>query len=353
MDSWRRKPATSSPTPPNSRAVVYYISAWQYLIGMFLPTITASIIAVVVRIVNTNAMAFQPWNALAQSRGAQGGDSVLLEASGWKSLVRSFFQRPTTSGRAVVLLTALLNIASQLLIPLPAEAIALDLRGAGCVRGARSAKNCAWVLSKSTGATITSISLLALMILGTLGLIIPLVRWRSGVFTNPWSISTLAALSADRAVRQAVQSAAIGKHHYCKCSLERRLFKLESFRSGNNSNTVGYGVVMLDDTGRQQVEEVPSVPVSHYAEKHDFFSKKRKQNMPFFHPGKGRSGMSARLSVRHPRTGHLLLSHWRRHRVREVHRRRVFRSQVPLHRTRRHRQFSVVLVLGEMTPDAS
>jgi hypothetical protein len=253
-------------------------------VGMFLPTVVSSIIAIAVRIINTNAKVFQPWNALAHSRGAQGRDSLYLPTSGWKCTVRSVRCWPIMRGQAVVLLTTLLSVISQVLIPLSAEAVALDLRGAGCVRGANSARNCAWVLSKSTGGTVATITLLVIMILATTGLIVLLARWRLGVKTNPWSICAMATLSVNSEVREIARSTAVVKgtdtNHNKDCSAKQKIFMLEQFRSSGGS--VEYGIVVLDDAQCQKgVNEFAPGSYPHYGIDHHS-SPKRKHHVPFF-----------------------------------------------------------------------
>ncbi|GAW24892.1 hypothetical protein ANO14919_144870 [Xylariales sp. No.14919] len=70
------------PISPSVHTAVYVIGGGHYFIGAFLPTLVSSILAIAVRILDTNAKSFQPWHALTHERGALGRDSLCLETSG-------------------------------------------------------------------------------------------------------------------------------------------------------------------------------------------------------------------------------------------------------------------------------
>ncbi|KAI8634512.1 hypothetical protein F5Y19DRAFT_213645 [Xylariaceae sp. FL1651] len=278
----------SYPIPPATHAVVYTITEGQYFVGMFLPTLVASLLAIAVRILDTNAKIFQPWHALTHERGASGRDTLCLQTGGWKSFIMSV--RSMLGGQAVVFLTSLLSLSSALLVPLSAEAIALDLRGEGCKKGANTAKNCAYVLSASAQASKATIALLAIMSVATLFLVPLLARWRLGVYTNPWSICTLASLSLNQEVRQLITATAAnaGMRKPVKEQISRlikdRNFKLEHFQHTNGS--MEYGVVALDDLNGaagfryQHEDDTESIPL-HSRLGRDEVSK-GKRRAPFF-----------------------------------------------------------------------
>ncbi|KAI0439482.1 hypothetical protein F4803DRAFT_554013 [Xylaria telfairii] len=191
----------STPDPPETYTIVYYIGPGQYFIGMFLPTITTSLIAIFVRIISINVEYFQPWHSLARRHGAFGRDSLFFQPGDWRSIFRSV--RSVSSGEVVPFLANLLLVLSAVLIPLSAEAISLDLRG-GCANKANTAKNCAWVLSTSSYASGASIVILVLLTF-TLALLLGILRkWHLGVYTDPRSICTLASLSLNKEVQQLV-----------------------------------------------------------------------------------------------------------------------------------------------------
>ncbi|KAI0410809.1 hypothetical protein F5X98DRAFT_384839 [Xylaria grammica] len=226
----------SYPIPPTTKTIVYYISLGQYFVGMFLPTIVASGIAILVRTLSTNAKIFQPWHALTRDHGTFGRDSLCLQTGGWQSIVASV--RSLLDGQAVTFFTNILLVSSAVLVPLSAETIALDLRGDGCKTGSR---NCAWVLSASLPASKATITLLVLMSVMIVLLLVLLGRWSLGVYTNPRSISTLASLSSNNEVQQLVTGSSNPLSKRDKSLIAGRRFKL-----GHSQHIHGrreYGVI--------------------------------------------------------------------------------------------------------------
>ncbi|KAI0436109.1 hypothetical protein F4803DRAFT_543346 [Xylaria telfairii] len=231
------------PIPPSVHTAVYSIDGSHYFIGVFLPTVVASILAIAVRIFDTNVKSFQPWHAVTYERGVSGRDSLCLETSGWSSLIMSL--RSVAGGQVVVFLSTLLSLASALLIPFSAGAILLDLRGDGCKFGGTSASNCAYVLSASPVISKATIGILALMSLVTILLVIVVGRWRLGVYTNPWSMCALASLSTNLDVQRLVIAAVTGPNiKQARSQLKHQDFKLDYFRG--TKGQAEYGLVTHD-----------------------------------------------------------------------------------------------------------
>ncbi|KAI0431072.1 hypothetical protein F5Y09DRAFT_330596 [Xylaria sp. FL1042] len=263
------------PLPPSVHTAVYSIDGAHYFMGTFLPTIIASLLAIAVRILDANAKSFQPWHALTHERGAPGRESLCLETGGWRSLGMGL--RSLLGGQAVVFLASLLSLAAALLVPVSAGAITLDLRGDGCKIGGTSASNCAYVLSVSPVVSKATLGILAAMSLATLLLVVMVGRWRLGVYTNPWSMCTLASLSANPEVRRLVLDAA--QHKQAGSQLKHQDFKLDYFRGPKGQ--MEYGIVALDrfsGTGLSSVYE--EVPLASNLEDNDVA--KRKHGPPFF-----------------------------------------------------------------------
>ncbi|KAI1088704.1 hypothetical protein F5B19DRAFT_470214 [Rostrohypoxylon terebratum] len=259
----------------------YTITYGSYFIGMFLPTLLAILLAVPIRILDVNAKILQPWHELTHSRGgAPGRESLCLETSGWKSIVSSF--RSLAGGQALVFLTSMLVLISALLIPLSAEAVSFDLKGEDCVEGSGMGKNCAYVLAVFDQAAKATIALLVIMGLATLAILAVLLRWKSGVCTNPWSICGTASLALNPDVRQLFMSLPTGSDAgrmpkgLLESVLEDRWFKLDYFQGVNG--TIEYGIMLREDTGqgsRDTVDEGKE-PVDHHAAK-----TRAKHQLPF------------------------------------------------------------------------
>ncbi|KAI1131821.1 hypothetical protein F5Y10DRAFT_285311 [Nemania abortiva] len=270
-------------SPPTFYTVVYYISPGQYLAGMFLPTTIASFIAIFVRIIAVNANIFQPWHALTDENGASGHDSLYLPTGGWQSIVMNI--RSLFRGQVVISSTNILLLSSAILVPLSAEAVALDPRGDGCKRGASEADNCVWVLSVSSPTSKAAIALLIFMSIVTTWLLFLLKRWRLGVYTNPWSICALASLSLNHEVRQFVVGTKRSLGDQNVSFGEGLKFRLGYFQHANGKRE--YGIVASDDA--KSDESLYQRGVNSTTVPLDNNSSKKQQRMPFFilrYPGR-------------------------------------------------------------------
>ncbi|TGJ78783.1 hypothetical protein E0Z10_g9980 [Xylaria hypoxylon] len=252
----------SYPITPSANTAVYVTDGGHYFMGAFLPTLVSTILAIAVRILDTNAKSFQPWHVLTHERGALGRDSLCLETSGWRSLVMSLHS--LVGGQAVVFLTSFLSLSSAVLISISADTVTLDLRGDGCEVGGSSASNCAYILSVSPAGSKAATGILALMTLATIFLVIVVGRWSLGVYTNPWSMCTLASLSANPDVQRLVLDAATGADaKQVKSQLKHQDFKLDHFRDAKGN--MEYGIVALDrfsGTGLSLTYESERVPLA-------------------------------------------------------------------------------------------
>ncbi|KAI0513066.1 hypothetical protein F5B22DRAFT_285910 [Xylaria bambusicola] len=268
------------PIPPTVRTAVYSINASHYFMGKFLTTVVASILAIAVRILDTNAKSFQPWHALTHDQGAPGRDSLCLDTGGWRSLLMGL--RSLVGGHAVVFLVSLLSLSSALLVPVSAGAVTLDLRGDGCKIGGSTASNCAYVLSVAPMVAKATLGILGVMSLATLFLVVMIGRWRLGVYTNPWGMCTLASLSTNPDVRRLVVDATTGPDaKHARKHLSHHDFKLDYFR--NTKGQIEYGVVALDrfkGTGLSPMWQNEKSPLTSNIEDREFLG--RKHSSPFF-----------------------------------------------------------------------
>lgn len=234
------------PTTPPVDAQVFYISSAQYFVGFCLPTLLSILIALPIRALNMNAKLFQPWHELARPGGALGRESLNLPTSGLISYTNGL--RALLSGNMVMFLTTILMMCSVLLVPLSAETIVLQLRG-NCVDG--SAKGCTYQLSVSEIPAKAAIALLAFMCVLVILIFAFLWRWKSGVYTNPWSICGMASLTQNRDVRELFIQGM--KSHgslenwtedKLKSEVFDRRFKLDWFHNGGGK--MEYGVMLWD-----------------------------------------------------------------------------------------------------------
>ena len=218
------------------------------------------LISIPIRVLDLNARIFQPWHELTRPSGTSGRKSLCLETGGFQGLVNTV--RWVFGGQVLIAITTMLVLASSLLVPLSAEAIALDLRG-NCVKGSGKGKTCIYVLSIFKAATGATLALLALMALLVLVLLVFLARWRSGVGTNPWSICGAASLSLNEDVRRIFNNlpngANLGKQpgDVLVSALKDRSFTLGHFY--NLKGGIEYGVVLQGGDGIGQPLNKPEV----------------------------------------------------------------------------------------------
>lgn len=182
-------------TPPIDEQHVF-ISTTQYFIGFCLPKVLTVLVAMPIRALNMNAKLFQPWHELTESDGAFGHESFNLPTSGFNSCVNGLLA--LRRGQMVISLTSMLIMCSVLLVPLSAETFVLQLR---CNCGVSIASECTLQLRVSEIPAKAAVVLLAFMCVLVILIIGFLWRWKSGVYTNPWSICGMAGHSQNRDIK--------------------------------------------------------------------------------------------------------------------------------------------------------
>ena len=280
---------------PEKVAAGWSISYGMYFVGRFLPTVLAMLISIPIRILDLNARTFQPWHELTRPGGISGRRSLCLETGGFQGIANAV--RWVFGGHVLILITTTLVLASSLLVPLSAEAIALDLQN-NCVKGSGKASTCIYVVSVFKTAAGVTLALLALMALLVMVLIVVLARWQSGVGTNPWSICGIACLSLNEDVRRLFNGlpsgAGLGKspEDVLTSTLKERSFALGYFY--NAKGGIEYGVTLYGGNGMEDLlnkqEAVAGSPspldanpwYNHQAEDDAQQGREGKRKQPFF-----------------------------------------------------------------------
>ncbi|RYO77878.1 hypothetical protein DL764_010169 [Monosporascus ibericus] len=273
--------------PESTVVKVLGITYGEYFIGMFLPTILAMAISIPIRILDLNVKLLQPWHELTKPGGASGRRSLCLETGGWWGLINAV--RWVFGGQILIVLTTSLVLASALLVPLSAEAIAFDLQGT-CVKGSGEGSQCVYVVSVFREAAGGTLALLALMAMMVFTILFYLVKWQSGVGANPWSICGIASLSLNEDVRKLFPSHVEGgaaekaPDELLKSVLKDRLFTLGYFN--NSEGGLEYGIMLQKDDVVDpylegvQDENTPPLDKSHWDNGQTHTGKKHHQ--PFF-----------------------------------------------------------------------
>ncbi|RYP90297.1 hypothetical protein DL770_003593 [Monosporascus sp. CRB-9-2] len=227
---------------------VWRITYGEYFIGLFLPTILAMAISIPIRILDLNVKLLQPWHELTKPGGASGRRSLCLETGGLWGLINAV--RWVFGGHVLIVLTTSLVLASALLVPLSAEAIAFDFQGT-CVKGSGNGSGCVYVVSVFREAAGGTLALLALMAMMVFTILFYLVKWQSGVGANPWSICGIASLSLNEDVRKLfpshVDGGAAGKapDELMASVLKDRVFTLGYFN--NSEGGLEYGIMLQEN----------------------------------------------------------------------------------------------------------
>ncbi|KAK3985152.1 hypothetical protein QBC44DRAFT_405464 [Cladorrhinum sp. PSN332] len=235
----------SSSEPRSLAAVVYHISNSQYFVGFFLPTLLAVVLTIPIRMIDMAAKQFQPWRALTHGHGSLAKESLCLRTSGWHGIISSF--TALAQGQVLMFLTMLLTLASIILVPLSAEAVALKLHG-NCTK--MDFTGCAMTLGVFPVPARATIVLLAFMVVIMVLILLALHNWRTGVVVNPWTIAGVASLSSNPELRDAFTSLPTGwqgqkiNHKRLLEAFEDKAFKLGYYFSNRNNGKPEYGVMV-------------------------------------------------------------------------------------------------------------
>ncbi|KAK3390644.1 hypothetical protein B0H63DRAFT_429268 [Podospora didyma] len=227
---------------PQTVIQVYYMSNAQYFTGFFLPPILSVMLTIPIRMIDLSAKQFQPWHELTRRQGATAYESLCLKTDGFYGIASSI--RSLAGGQALIFLTTLLTLCSVILVPLSAEAIALKLHGSCSVTDFRG---CAMTLGVFLAPARAAMALLGLMVVLVVLILIVLYRWRSGVASNPWTITGTASLSTNPEVRALLRALPAGRderiqHNQLLKALDGRTFKLGYFF--NRHGVPEYGIMI-------------------------------------------------------------------------------------------------------------
>ncbi|ROV91903.1 hypothetical protein VPNG_09763 [Cytospora leucostoma] len=191
---------TSSNDPDSNGGIettVYGLGNKDYLLGTFLPTFLAVLVAYPVKLISINARLMQPFHLLATAdeiHGAALKSSVYLRFDSWLgalSLPRSISWR-----QPVIAISDLLVLGAALLPPIAAEAISVHVPN-GCHSHCFGNLGVSIVLGRTLEALMATMAALLVALI----LLLSVRRWRTGVRQNPWSIAGMASLCSNTDIR--------------------------------------------------------------------------------------------------------------------------------------------------------
>lgn len=178
-----------SPPPMEEIWQAYDITTGQYFMGLMLPTLFATLLAIPLRSIEFNYKLYRPFHNLLHPHGATAASSLFLPTTGLSSF---FVDRDIITCSTISLLAL-----SAVLIPISAEAIHLNLHGRYCHVGVGDADNCAMTVGVSPAFAHLAMAILLLM--GALLILTwtRLRRYRTAVPLKPWNVSFMEKFASD------------------------------------------------------------------------------------------------------------------------------------------------------------
>lgn len=259
---WTSFPTPTSTVPTNSNGtqdtedvivVVYGLGLKEYILGAFLPTILAAIIAYPFKLININARLMQPFHELAAARGVAGVSaeaSIFLRFYAWTgalSLARSAKLR-----QPVIIISDLLTFGAALLAPIAAETVSIHVPG-GCDLGCYGTLGVTKIPGRILEALIATMMVLLIALIFSLNFFL----WETGVNHNPWGIAGMASLGLspgfrDRILKIPCDSSGSIKENMILMALTQNKFGLDEFwisSSPESAGVRGYGLVVKTSNG--------------------------------------------------------------------------------------------------------
>lgn len=289
---WTVVPTSTSTTPTNSNGtqdtgnaavVVYGIGLRDYILGAFLPTVLAAIIAYPFKLININARLMQPFHEMATAREADGVSaeaSIFLRFYDWTGVFS--LPRSARLKQPVIVISDFLVLGAALLAPIAAETVSVHVPD-GCQRG------CFGSLGVTTipGRVLEALMAAMMALLVALIVFLSVLRWETGVSHNPWSIAGMASLGLSPDIRDKIMKIpcpSIGsiKEKTILKALNGSKYALDEYWASSSPGAVstrGYGIVVRtsDDDAKKLKSNEPKKGESGGPGN----SKKEKKTQPF------------------------------------------------------------------------
>lgn len=191
--------STSGSATQSATVAIYGITWKQYVLGTFLPTVIAVLISFPVKLIAINARLMQPFHALAVAKDSSSGSlpdtSIFLRFYSWSG---SFsFLRAIKLGQPIIAISDVLTLGAGLLAPLAAEAIAVHTPDS-CDSDCHGSLVASHVPSRVLEALMSVMVALLL----SLVILLSIMRWKTGVSCNPWSIASMASMCLEPGFRK-------------------------------------------------------------------------------------------------------------------------------------------------------
>ena len=172
-----------------------FLSRADYVVGSFLPIILAVLFTIPWHILASALKEMEPFYQLHKPDGARADKSLALTYRASINIVST--AQAIGNGHYLVWWSGLLSLVALVLAPLSSETIFIAYIGEGVCDPLKSRANCIPQVSVFPAAARAVQAVLSFIAVLCLGLIIALLRKKSGIYTSPLSIASLAALFQD------------------------------------------------------------------------------------------------------------------------------------------------------------
>ncbi|KAI7781030.1 hypothetical protein LA080_015264 [Diaporthe eres] len=254
---WTVVPTPTSTSATNSNGthgtegvavVVYGLGLRDYILGAFLPTILAAVIAYPFKLINVNARLMQPFHELAAARGVGGVSaeaSIFLRFYSWTGALS--MPRSVSLRQPVIVISGLLVFGAALLAPIAAETVSVHVPD-GCDLGCYGSVGVTTIPSR----VLEALMAIMMVLLVALIVILNVFRWETGVSHNPWGIAGMASLGLNPEIREKIRnihcdSSGSIKENMILKALAGSKYALDEYWVSSSPGAVstrGYGIVV-------------------------------------------------------------------------------------------------------------
>lgn len=267
----------------NAAVVVYGVGLRDYILGAFLPTVLAALIAYPFKLININARLMQPFHEMATARevgGVSAEASIFLRFYDWTGAFS--LPRSARLKQPVIVISDFLVLGAALLAPIAAETVSVHVPD-GCQKG------CFGNLGVTTipGRVLEALMAAMMALLIALIVFLSVLRWETGMSHNPWSIAGMASLGLSPDIRDKIMKIpcpSIGsiKEKAILKALNGSKYALDEYWVSSSPGAVstrGYGIVVRssDDDAKKPKSNEPKKGETRGPRN----SKKDKKTQPF------------------------------------------------------------------------
>ena len=217
----------------------YGITEHRYIIGAFVPIVLAVLFSIPWHLLASALKEMEPFYQLQYPDGVVASKSLLLDYTNSINIVAT--ANAFRNGLFFVWCSGLISLMVPLLAPLASETVFIGFVGKGKCTSTSGRKACNPRLSVYPVAARVLQSILALIAVLTIALAIALARKRSGIYSNPLSIASVAASFQNKEVIEQFRlvNAHITDKRTLMAALEGETYKLGAYETEERGSSYG------------------------------------------------------------------------------------------------------------------